>query len=83
MTGDFGVVLIGQKVMKPVQFICSVDISEVKLSCQVCAYLLSDWFHKTECQEIVLVRLCHLLPSNSLGECCKGSLTVTPTKTIL
>lgn len=50
--------LTGQKIMKPVQFICSDDISEVKLSRQVCAYLLSDWFHKIECQEIVRVRLC-------------------------
>lgn len=74
--------LIGHKIMNPVQFICSADISEVKLSCQVCAYLLSDWFHKLNAKRLFLLDFVISLPSHSLGDHCKRSLILTPTKTV-
>lgn len=69
---DFEVMLVGQKIMKPIQFIYWVDIREVKLSYQVYAYLLSAWLHKLNVKRLFLLDFLISLPKHSWGELCRG-----------
>lgn len=77
---DFEFMLIGQKTTKPVQFVCSVDISEVKLSYQVCAYLLPAWLHKLNLKRLLLFAFVISLPKHSWGECYRGLVIPTTIK---